>query len=483
MVVLYVLLTLFGIVLMLLAVCALRALLMKPTPAKTAQINKAPDERCLAYGARLGEMIRRETVSSREDPSREKFYALYKTLEDLFPKLHAACDKRDFNGSLLFRWPGSGKAEPIMLMSHLDVVEATGDWQHPAFGGEVIDGKVWGRGTVDTKGNLFCIMQAAEELIAEGFVPPCDVYISGSCTEEILGYGGGASDIAEYLAQNGVKLRFLLDEGGMIMTDPLGGLKGTYGMVGVLEKGYGDIKFTAKSGGGHASAPGKNTPLVRLGKFMTQIDRKSPFKAKLNPTVRAMFRRFAPNMTFGMRLIMGNLWLFAPILPKLLPAVSPVAGAMVKTTIAFTTARGSGGLNVLPQEAYVTGNLRFIPHQNRGESIKVISGIAKKYGLETEIMQANEACPVVSHESDAFRLVEQIMAEVYPGVGVSPYVMTGGTDARFYTGICDNALRFAPLYIDKQQFESIHGLDENINAAALGLGVTFFRRLIQSADA
>ncbi len=263
------------------------------------------------------------------------------------------------------------------------------------------------------------------------------------------------------------------------MEKPISGLSGAYGAVGVLEKGYGDVKLTAKSNGGHASAPGKNTPLVRLGRLMAAADKKPLYKARLNPTVKEMFRRCSPNMDFGLKFIMSNLWLFGPVLPKLLSAVSPSAAAMVKTTIAFTTAKGSDGYNVLPQEAYVTANLRFIPHQDSEESIKILSDFAKHYGVETEAIKIRPVCPVVPHESEAFRLIEETMAEIYPGVGVTPYVMTGGTDARNYTGVCDNVLRFAPLYIDQQQQKSIHGTDENIDCAALGLGVDFFKALVR----
>ena len=95
----------------------------------------------------------------------------------------------------------------------------------------------------------------------------------------------------------------LLDEGGMIVENPIGGVYGIYGMVGVVEKGYGDVKFIAKSNGGHASAPGKNTALVRLGKFMCDVEKKNPFEAQFTPVVQEMFTRMAPNMNFGMKLI------------------------------------------------------------------------------------------------------------------------------------------------------------------------------------
>ena len=340
-----------GILLLILLVAVVvlfRTIRLKPTAAKTANVELDNSERAREYGRRLSKMIQKETVSSRADTDRTKFYDFHKELETLFPKVHNTCEKHEFKGNLLFKWKGKGLHEPILLMSHHDVVEATGEWKHEPFSGDIDDkGCVWGRGTVDTKGSLFCIMSAVEELIWEGYEPECDVYIASSCTEEISGEGGPL--IAKYLKDQGVHLALLMDEGGMIVEEPVGGVKGLYGMVGVVEKGYGDVKFIAKSNGGHASAPKKNTPLVRLGKFMADVDRKSPFKAEMTPTVKEMFRRMAPNMTFGMRLIFANLWLFEGLLLKVLPLISPAAAAMTRTTIAFTTAKGADGLNVLPQ--------------------------------------------------------------------------------------------------------------------------------------
>ena len=475
-----ILLMIFLLLVALVAVVLLRAVCLKPTPAKEAKVPLDNSKRAVEYGKKLSALVQKETVSSRFEPDRTKFLEFHKILEEMFPNIHKTCEKHVFNGSLLFKWSGKGNHEPILFMSHHDVVEATGTWEHEPFSGDIDEqGRVWGRGTVDTKASLFCLLTAAEELMEEGYQPECDVYLASSCTEEWSGEGAPAT--VQYLKEHGIKLGFVLDEGGMILEEPVGGVKGTYGMVGVLEKGYGDVKFIARSNGGHASAPKKNSPLVRLGKFMTEVEKHYPFRHQFNDTIAEMFTRMAPNMDFGMKVIFSNLWLFKPLLTKLLPVISSAAGAMIRTTVAFTTAKGADGLNVLPQEAYVTANMRFIPHQDDKESIAIITERAKKFGLETEVIYSDAPCPVVDYKGAPFKRLEEVAAEVYPGVGICPYVMTGGTDAKYYKEVSDHCLRFAPLYIDAQQYASIHGLNENIYQGALTYGVDFYKKMIQKS--
>ena len=331
---------------------------------------------------KLGAMIRIPTVSKHEHEDLSQFYLFHKELERLFPLLHTHLEKTVLQGTLLYRWKGSDDTTlPILFMGHQDVVPATDEgWSVPAFSGVVKDGCLYGRGTLDCKGTMYVQLQAVEELLAEGFVPACDVYVGGSCTEEWSGEGAPA--MAQFLKDNGVHLALLLDEGGMILEAPMAGVKGLYAMVGVVEKGYADVKFTARSNGGHASAPGKNTPLVRLGRFMADIEDHPPFVRQLSPTMEEMFRRLAPNMGFGLKTVLTNLWLFKPLMKKLLPMISAQAGAMLSTTIAFTMSEGSNGYNVIPQEASICANMRYIPHQGTDESIQVISDLAKKYGDE-----------------------------------------------------------------------------------------------------
>lgn len=466
------------IIAVLAAIVLIRTITLKPTSAKTAKVPVDNTDRAVEYGKKLSKMVQKETVSFRGQEDRTKFLEFHEILEELFPNVHNTCEKHVFNGSLLFKWTGKGESEPILLMSHQDVVEANGEWTHDPFSGHIDEkGRVWGRGTVDTKASLFCIFTALEELIADGVTPSGDVYIASSCTEEWS--GDGAPLTVEYLKENNIRLKLLVDEGGMIIEEPIGGVFGTYGMIGIVEKGYGDVKFIAKGNGGHASAPGKNTPLVRLGKFMAAIDKKSPFRTEMSPVMMEMFRRLAPNMNFGMRMLFANMWLFKGLIMKVIPMVSPAAGAMMKTTIAFTMAEGADGANVLPQEASVVANMRFIQHQPTQESIDLITKEAAKFNLETEVVYCEDPAPIIDFKGEQFKLVESVINDVYPGIGACPYIMTGGTDAKFYSEVCDNCIRFAPLYIDDQQYGSIHALDENIYQSALPMGVDFYKEIIR----
>ncbi len=470
--------TILVVVSILIAVVLARTFMLKPIAAQNAVIELDKSERAVLYGEKLSKMVQKETISAPHQIDKNKFYEFHKVLEAEFPNVHKVCEKNVLDGNLLFCWKGTGEKEPIMLMSHHDVVEAGGKWEHAPFSGDIDEtGRVWGRGTVDTKASLCCIFGAIEELILEGYQPQMDVYIASSCTEEVSGSGGPA--IAKFLKEKGVKLDLLLDEGGMILKAPIAGVSGIYAMVGVVEKGYGDVKFIAHGRGGHASAPGKNTPLVRLGKFMAAVEKKSPFKSQITPTVREMFSRMAPNMIFPLKMIMANLWLFEGLLAKVLPSINAAAGAMLHTTLAFTKAKGSDGLNVLPQTAFVTGNMRFIHHQPTDESIELISNIAKEYDLETEVLYKDYPCPIVDFKGRQFKLIESVMEKVYPGVGTCPYVMTGGTDCKFYTEVCGNAIRLAPIYIDEQQYASIHGLNENIYRGALPKAVDFYKEVVK----
>lgn len=466
----------FIVLVILLLIALVRTLLM---PSKVSEyVANESEEESLKLAEKLSKMVQYDTTSHANVPEVEKFLGFHKVLEELFPLVHANLEKTEIDGNLLYHWKGKTEKNPILLMSHQDVVVAEGEWIHEPFSGDIADGKVWGRGASDTKCSVMAFFEAVEELLEEGFVPPTDVYLASSCTEEWA--GDGAPKIVEELKRRGVELFLVCDEGGGIITDPIGGIHGNFAMVGVFEKGKADVKFTAKSTGGHASAPSKGTPIARLAAFVNEMENLSPFKKEILPEVAAMFRTLAPYGSFELKLILGNLWLFGQILKVVLPKISAQAGAMLKTTIAFTMQTGSNAYNVIPQEATLGANLRFIPHQGEKESLEILEKIAKKYGLETEIMHSNDYTQPVDIKGDGFKLVEKTIQDTFPGLPSSPYVMTGATDAQFYQPICKNCIRFAPVIYGPEQMKGMHGLNENIEYNCLPGAVRFYKNLIKA---
>lgn len=433
-------------------------------------------ERANRYAKTLSTLIQAETISVDGQMDKGKFYAFQDLLRKTYPHLFAAAEFEDFHGSFILRLKGETDGEPIMLMNHQDVVEASGAWMHPPFAGMIKDGRVWGRGTLDTKGGLFAMMQAVEELLEEGLLPKRDTYFVSTCTEEVGGEGG--EEISRVLHERGMRFKLVLDEGGMVVHEPIAGAQGAFAMIGVGEKGFVDLKFIAKSSGGHASTPPRNSPLVKLAKFMAAVEKKELFETKMAPTVCEMFSRLAKSMKGGLRFILGNAKLFKPVLVKVLPHVSNVANAMLKTTIAFTMAKGSDGSNVLPQEAWVMGNMRFSHHQGRESSIKAITEFAKKYGIETQVVEAGFESPISSYKSEGFAWIERAVHAVYPDVKTTPYITTGASDCRFMSRVSDNCFRFTPFVIDDKQLESIHGIDENVDVATLAPAVDFYKYIL-----
>ena len=473
------LLILPGVLVLLVLIAVVRTLV---SPRKTSgyQPPQTDEAEALRLAGKLSKMIQVDTTSHAggDDPAR--FRAFHKTLAELFPRVFSQLEKTEIDGNLLFYWKGRSQERPILLMSHQDVVPAEGAWSHAPFSGDIADGKVWGRGASDTKCSVMAFFEAAEQLLAEGYTPPTDVYLASSCTEEWA--GDGAPKLVAELQRRGVELFLVCDEGGAIISEPIGGIPGNFAMVGVFEKGKADVKFTARSTGGHASAPTANTPIARLSAFVTDVEKHAPFRKKFLPEVTAMFTRLAPYAPFGLRLVMGNLWLFAPLMKVVLPHVSAQAGAMLRTTIAFTMQSGSDAYNVLPQEATLGANMRFIPHQGEQESLAIIRRLAEKHGLEMEVVHTNDYSEPVDIHGEAFRQVERVIGETFPGLPVSPYVMTGATDAHFYQEICDSCVRFAPVIYGPEQMKGMHGINENIEYSCLPGAVDFYKNLIRAQE-
>ncbi len=472
---LYIVLCLIALLLLILVINTIRIKDRKAlgTPLK---INEALNE---LHAKELSQMIKIETLSYQYDlDNHQKFDELHQLMERLFPLVHKTMEKEYFKGgSILFKWKGKSNKKPMVLMAHQDVVPANkSDWEFEPFCGNVTKDEILGRGTLDTKSTLYGIFRACEELINERFVPEQDIYISSATDEEIS--GDGAQKSVDFLTEKGITPYIVLDEGGAIVTDSLPSVKCPMAMVGLFEKGYCNIKFTAESKGGHSSTPPKNTPLARLAAFINDVENNFPLKTKMLPQVKDIFENAAPQMSFGYRMLFGNMWLFKGLITKLLPAINSFGRALLSTTIAFTMAKGSEAENVIPAEAYVIANLRTQPFQDVDESFDVLKNIAAKYDINAEITERRNASKISTTDHEAWTYLSDSIKSVFPDLIVNPYVMLGGSDCRFFGEVTDHAYRFSPVRMSDADLKKIHGKNESMKKTTLTEAVIFYKNFI-----
>ena len=475
-----VLLALAAVLVVALALAAVQAIRIK-APANTREpADRATPEETQKYAETLAAMVQIPTVSKRGENDLTEFRRLQAVMREKFPHVFEKMELTDLDGNLLLRLPGKDPGRNgILLMGHQDVVPADGkDWKHDPFSGLIENDVVFGRGAMDCKCTVMAEFQAMDELIAEGYEPPCDVYLSTSVNEEIS--GGGVQKAVAYFKEKGLRLDLCMDEGGAIMHGMLPGMPVWAAAVGVLEKGYIDVKIKARGSGGHSSTPPKNTPIARLSAFVTEMEKKHPFKVAISPTVKAMFEGAAAYMTFPMRMLLGNIWLFGPLLKVLLPKVSPFAEAFVSTTFCFTMSGGSTAANVIPDEAYVVCNLRPSEHQNAEESLKVLKKYADKYDLECEVIIARNASNCAKLDGEEFAYLKQCIDECYPDAGALPYLMAGGTDCRQFEAVCDSCLRFCPIKMTQEQLAAMHAANETIGVPELAASVKFYKHFVKN---
>lgn len=435
------------------------------------------EEELLYYARRLQKMIRCKTISVKESYDDTEFAKLRNVMAELFPLVHQKAEKLTFSDDCwIYKLPGKDPSRNIMLMSHHDVVAADGEWAHDPFAAEMIDGKLWGRGTVDTKTPLFAEFSALEELLAEDFEFPCNIWIGSSHNEE-LG-GDGIPKALEYFKAKGIAFEVILDEGGAVIEPPLGGMKcQKCAMVAVHEKGRYKLHCTAESGNAHAglTSAAKATPVERMAGFIHEISTKNVFIRRLNPQVTAMFAHLAPYCGFPMKQLLGNLWLFGGIIKAVLPKVSPQAGGLIGTTCSFNEVRSES-----PKRCTATAMLKSVDEGDMRKDIDTFKAIAAKYGVEVTIDNSSEYHGPADMTKLQFAYTMKCIETIFPQHPASPMILPAGTDARTLTDICPCVLRFAPITLSAQQLGSVHSENENIDLTSIAEAVIFYRHFVRN---
>lgn len=430
-----------------------------------------------SYAQGLGRMIACATVSQRDGGYDDaEFAKLRAVTKELFPHFFARAESTILGDDCWFyRIPGADSSRRIMLMSHHDVVAAddASEWAHPPFSGEVHDGAVWGRGAVDTKGPLYAELQAMEELLAEGWVPPCDLYLLSSHNEEYA--GDGAPTAAAFCTRQGLTFDLILDEGGAIIAAPMPGISKKCAMVAVHEKGRCKVRLLATEDAFHPGlSPRADTPVVRLARCITDVTANPPFIRRLYPEVRAMFTALSTHMRFPLRFVFSHLGLFGGLLLRLMPKLNPQAGAMVGTQCSFNAIEGSAAAHACTAVAF----LRCVRAEDLDEDLKSLRTMAHKYDVAVEVVE-NEYHPPADLRSPMLDYVKDCVAAIFPETACAPYLLPAGTDARQFSALCPAVLRFAPIDLTPQQFASVHGRDENLDVEALSKAVAFYKHLLK----
>ena len=435
---------------------------------------------------RLSDAIKIPTISYLDSAPRiPEFKKLHALFEKSFPLVHARLRREVIDGgTLLYTWGGSDTTlAPVLLMGHQDVVPVEPgtekEWKHGAFSGDVADGEVWGRGTMDDKISVLGTLEAAEALLKRGFVPRRSVIFAFGHTEEVG--GPSAARTAQLLQQRGIHPLFVMDEGGAMGKELVPGVDQNVALIGISEKGYLSLRLTAHGANGHSSMPPPETAVSILGGAVDRVQ-KDQLPAHLSPATVGMFNAVGPLMSYSRRMVFANLWLFTGLLESQMSKV-PSGNSVVRTTTAATMFSAGVKDNVVPSTATAVINFRLMP----GDSVAWVMRRVKqtvndsRVDVDTIAGTAREASQTSPTDSEGYTMIASTIVEVFGDTHVAPFMLGGGTDSRNFYLVTPNVYRFAPIAVTGDGLKLVHGTNERVSLASYLDGVRFYTRLLETA--
>lgn len=418
----------------------------------------------------------------------ESFARQRAALATFYPRVHALQSEPAGEHGLLYRWPGRGRQDvlhpyPVVLMAHQDVAPVrVMDWPggNP-FSGEIREGVVHGRGTLDDKGALVAVLDAVETLLGEGFVPERDIWLFFGADEETA--GESAQIAVRRLYELGVRPWLVIDEGGFVGTDVFPGVDRQTALVGVAERGLIGINLYTTDVGGHAATPGRWTATTRLARAVTRAGRHR-FAARVSPPTVEMLAAVAPRAT-GFQGTMLRLVTkvaagpFRKLAAWMLAGAGPEATAIVRTTVAVTELEGSPGANVAAATARARLDVRVAPGDTVERTVARLRRVIADKRVEIEVVESDEPSEVSPTDSQQFALLSESIGAAYPDALVVPHVAPAASDARRFTPISDHVYRFRPFVMSREQRQSSHGAGERLSVDSLSRGVHFYREVLR----
>jgi acetylornithine deacetylase/succinyl-diaminopimelate desuccinylase-like protein len=373
------------------------------------------------------------------------------------------------------RWRGTGKAKPILLLGHLDVVEARReDWSVDPFTLVERDGYFYGRGTMDVKGADATLVTAMLELRAAGFTPVRDVILALTAGEESENANG-----VQWLLAN---RRDLLDVAYTLNVDGGGGVlrsgRRAEFHVQAAEKVYQSFTFTARDQGGHSSVPQPGNPIYRLSRALERLD-AFRFPATLNPVTRAYFSQDAAlvggPMGGAMRRFVEN--------PDDAAAAETLTGdlvynALIRTTCVATMLEGGHAENALPQMARATVNCRMMPGSRADEVRATLARVVNDTAIViAPVWQATPSGPTALGP-EVEPALRRVIAAMWGQVPLLQVMETGATDGLFLRNAGIPVYGLNGIFSDIDD-DRAHGRDERVGVTDFDQGLEFMRRLLK----
>ena len=431
---------------------------------------------------RFSAMIRFRTVShpDRAGTDSAVFAEFRDWLKRTYPEVFGAGEAWAVGDyGILIRIPGRSSADSAVLMAHYDVVDADpGLWSCDPFGAERRDGRIYGRGTLDTKCTLCAVMEACSCHLRNGFVPEHDIYLSFGGEEEVC--GSTCSEIVAFLREKGVRPSFVLDEGGAVIPEGVPGYRKQVAMIGAAEKGEVNFLLTCEQGtGGHASVPPRSTAVGRMARAAVRIE-KHPFPVRLSAPVRGMFRSLSREVPFYEKPVFRHPELLQQAIAGAAAFLGGSFNAMVRSTAAVTVISSRGGsCNVLPSGAAMGVNVRLLEGDTIDSAKERLAAVIRDPGIKIEVMSGDNPSGTADTDCEQFRYLARVVGEIWPGTAAVPYQMNGGTDARFYAALTDRIYRFTPMIMTAEERATVHGTDESISERALLNMIRFYIKFIE----
>jgi acetylornithine deacetylase/succinyl-diaminopimelate desuccinylase-like protein len=376
------------------------------------------------------------------------------------------------NRNLVVRYRGSGGGahKPVLLLAHLDVVEARrDDWTYDPFVLTEKDGYFYGRGTQDVKGGAAMLVTALLRLKQEHFAPDRDLILALTAGEE----GGMPYNGVQWLIAD---KKPLIDAEYVINVDAGGGelenSKHTLFDVQAAEKVFHSVSLTARNPGGHSSLPRKDNAIYELARALERVGAHE-FPAKPNDVVKKYFAQaaatVAPKVAADMRAVAAGTAAPAAIARL---SETPLYNALLRTTCVATMLNGGHAPNALPQTAAATVNCRMLPGDDpTGVERALVRAIADT-GVHLVPIDTARPSPASPLRPDVFSAVEASVKAVWGNVPIVPIMETGATDGLYLRNAGVPVYGFSGLFIATNDVRA-HGKDERILVSAFDDGLDF----------